>query len=145
MIILRLRKEDGGMEIGKNIRELRMRKGIRQEDFANAIGVSVQTVSRWENDVNVPDLSMLPVLARYFRVTTDHLLGVKGETMMAKLIKTVETFELSSREDAEKMVSEFRAATFPRLIASTITEKDGVYTLEVVKEFGVDVNSMKFD
>ena len=64
---------------------------------------------------------------------------------MAKLIKTVETFELSSKEDAEKMVSDFRKASFPKLVASTIAEKDGVYILEVVKEFGVDVNAMKFE
>ena len=64
---------------------------------------------------------------------------------MAKLIKTVETFELSSKEDAEKMVSDFRKASFPKLVASTIAEKDGVYILEVVKEFGVDVNAIKFE
>ena len=133
------------MELGKTIKELRNRKGIKQDDFASAVGVSVQTVSRWENDVNVPDLSMLPILAKYFNVTTDYLLGVKGEPMMAKLMKTVETFELSSKEDAEKMVSDFRKASFPKLVASTIAEKDGVTVLEVVKEFGVDVNAMKFE
>ena len=133
------------MELGKTIKELRNRKGIKQDDFASAVGVSVQTVSRWENDVNVPDLSMLPILAKYFNVTTDYLLGVKGEPMMAKLMKTVETFELSSKEDAEKMVSDFRKASFPTLVASTIAEKDGVTVLEVVKEFGVDVNAMKFE
>ena len=88
---------------------------------------------------------MLPILAKYFNVTTDYLLGVKGEPMMAKLMKTVETFELSSKEDAEKMVSDFRKASFPKLVASTIAEKDGVTVLEVVKEFGVDVNAMKFE
>ena len=133
------------MELGKTIKELRNRKGIKQDDFASAVGVSVQTVSRWENDVNVPDLSMLPILAKYFNVTTDYLLGVKGEPMMAKLMKTVETFELSSKEDAEKMVSDFRKASFPKLVASAIAEKDGVTVLEVVKEFGVDVNAMKFE
>ena len=133
------------MELGKTIKELRNRKEIKQDDFAAAVGVSVQTISRWENDVNVPDLSMLPILAKYFNVTTDYLLGVKGEPMMAKLMKTVETFELSSKEDAEKMVSDFRKASFPKLVASTIVEKDGVYILEVVKEFGVDVNTMKFE
>lgn len=133
------------MEIGKTIKDLRNRKGIKQDDFASAVGVSVQTVSRWENDVNAPDLSMLPVLAKYFHVTTDYLLGVKGEAMTAKLIKTVETFELASKEDAEKMVSDFRKASFPKLVSSTIAEKDGVTVLEVVKEFGVDVNAMKFE
>ena len=51
----------------------------------------------------------------------------------------------SDKEDAEKMVSDFRKASFPTLVASTIAEKDGVTVLEVVKEFGVDVNAMKFE
>ena len=45
----------------------------------------------------------------------------------------------------KKMVSDFRKASFPKLVASTIAEKDGVTVLEVVKEFGVDVNAMKFE
>ena len=51
----------------------------------------------------------------------------------------------SDKEDAEKMVSDFRKASFPKLVTSTIAEKDGVTVLEVVKEFGVDVNAMKFE
>ena len=51
----------------------------------------------------------------------------------------------SDKEDAEKMVSDFRKASFSKLVASTIAEKDGVTVLEVVKEFGVDVNAMKFE
>ena len=43
------------------------------------------------------------------------------------------------------MVSDFRKASFSKLVASTIAEKDGVTVLEVVKEFGVDVNAMKFE
>ena len=95
------------MEIGNVIRMLRIRKGIKQEQLAADIGVSVQTVSRWENAVNYPDLSMLPVLASYFNVTTDYLLGVKGAKSMAKLLKTVETVELPDVEAAEKMVDGF--------------------------------------
>ena len=51
----------------------------------------------------------------------------------------------SDKEDAEKMVSDFRKASFSKLVASTIAEKDGLTVLEVVKEFGVDVNAMKFE
>ena len=81
------------MDIGKVIKELRQKRGITQEEFSEALRVSVQTVSRWENGVNAPDLSMLPQLAIYFRVTTDYLLGLERNDNMAKLIKTTETFE----------------------------------------------------
>ena len=133
------------MQLGNTIKRLRTQKGITQERFAQDVGVSVQTVSRWENDVNVPDLSMLPILASYFKVTTDFLLGVKGEPSMAKLIKTVETFEVSTRAEAEKMVNDFKNASFPKLTSSSILEKDGVTILEVTKEFGVELDAMKFD
>ena len=133
------------MEIGNVIRMLRIRKGIKQEQLAADIGVSVQTVSRWENAVNYPDLSMLPVLASYFNVTTDYLLGVKGVKSMAKLLKTVETFELPDVEAAEKMVEGFKAAPFPVLKDYDIQENDGVVILTTTKEFGVELDKMKFD
>lgn len=133
------------MEIGNIIKSLRTGKGLRQEQFAANIGVSVQTVSRWENEVNVPDLSMLPILASYFKVTTDFLLGVKGEKSMAKLLKTVETFEVPTAEEAEKMIEDFKAAPFPKLIDYSMKDENGVTVLEVVKEFGISLDAMKFD
>lgn len=133
------------MEIGCMIRRLRNQKGISQESFSNEIGVSVQTVSRWENNVNYPDLSMLPILASYFKVTTDYLLGVKGGPRMAKLLKTVETFEVSGKDEAEKMVAEFKASAFPKLLSYRIDEEGGRVILETVKEFGMELDDMKFD
>ena len=63
------------MNIGAVIKELRRNKEIKQEELADILQVSVQTVSRWENEVNYPDLSMLPQLSAFFQVTTDYLLG----------------------------------------------------------------------
>ncbi len=65
------------MNIGRTIKELRQKRGLTQEEFSEALRVSVQTVSRWENGVNAPDLSMLPQLALYFGVTADYLLGLE--------------------------------------------------------------------
>lgn len=67
---------------------------------------------------------MLPILASYFKVTTDFLLGVKGGASMAKLIKTVETFEVPTKAEAERMVNDFKDASFPKLTGSSILEKD---------------------
>ena len=133
------------MEIGTRIKELRNSRRIKQETFAFDIGVSVQTVSRWENNINYPDVSMLPILASYFKVTTDYLLDVKGETDMAKLLKTTEVFELPGKEEAEKMVEGFKNSPFPKLVKYSYTEEDGKVILEVTKEFGVDLKDMKFD
>ncbi len=103
------------MSIGRTIKELRQKKGITQENLSDALHVSVQTVSRWENGVNVPDLSVLPELAVYFKVTADDLLGFERKDTMEKLIKTTELFELVSKQEAEEMVLGFKDEKFPVL------------------------------
>ena len=133
------------MEIGATIKKLRTDRHIKQESFAEALGVSVQTVSRWENDVNYPDIAMLPQIASFFHVTTDYLLGVKGEPTMAILMRTTEEFQVGTREEAEKMVKDFQAAPFPKVISYEITEEGNQIVLIVHKEFGVELDQMKFD
>lgn len=59
--------------IGKNIAILRKKKGITQEALAALIGVSMQSVSKWETDTNMPDVMLLPVIADAFGVTIDAL------------------------------------------------------------------------
>ena len=61
--------------LGSRIAELRRKKNMTQEDLANALGVTPQAVSKWENDLSCPDITLLPQLARLFDVTTDELLG----------------------------------------------------------------------
>ena len=63
--------------MGKRIMQLRKEKGYTQEQLAELMGVSAQAVSKWENDVSCPDISILPLLAEKLGVTTDELLGVK--------------------------------------------------------------------
>ena len=133
------------MNIGRTIRELRQKSGITQEELAGALRVSVQTVSRWENGVNSPDLSLLPQLAIYFKVTTDFLLGLERKNTMAKLIKTTETFELASKQEAEEMVLKFKGEKFPVLKDHKITPVGDKVVLEVTKEFNSDLDSMKFN
>ena len=62
--------------IGEKIRKLRRDKDLTQEEVAQHLGVSFQSVSKWERSEGYPDITLLPALARYFGVTTDELLGV---------------------------------------------------------------------
>lgn len=133
------------MEIGECIKRLRQSKRMTQEELAELLKVSVQTVSRWENNLNYPDLIMLPELASLFHVTTDYLLGVKGGPKMAKLLTTKETFQVSSRTEAENMVRDFQKAVFPKLLGYNITEENGDIILVVEKEFGEEFDKMKFN
>ena len=61
--------------LGENIRSLRVAKGLTQEQLGYELGVSAQAVSRWENGATYPDITMLPMIADYFNVTLDELIG----------------------------------------------------------------------
>ena len=63
--------------ISAKLSELRAAKGVTQDEVANALSISNKTVSKWENGMSDPDLSMLIALARYYNVTTDALLGLE--------------------------------------------------------------------
>ncbi len=62
------------MDFGTNLKQLRKEKNLTQEELAECLSVSPQTVSKWENNISMPDLSMLPVLADYFGITVDILI-----------------------------------------------------------------------
>lgn len=70
--------------IGNRIAAWRKEKGLTQEELAEALGVSAQAVSKWENDVSCPDISLLPKLAKILEVTTDELLT--GRSQNVKLV-----------------------------------------------------------
>lgn len=63
------------IKIGDKIRELRRRDERKQEDLANALGVTCQAVSRWEANGGYPDMEMIPAIANYFRISIDELFG----------------------------------------------------------------------
>tara|TARA_Y100001933_G_C18978139_1_gene555498 strand:- start:745 stop:1869 length:1125 start_codon:yes stop_codon:yes gene_type:complete len=58
------------------IKNLRKESGITQNDLAKALGVTFQTVSKWENGSSYPDIALLPELAEYFKVSVDQILGL---------------------------------------------------------------------
>lgn len=63
------------MNIGQMIKDLRQEKGISQLALANAIGVSQKAIDYWERGVNQPKASYIVLLADYFDVSCDYLLG----------------------------------------------------------------------
>jgi len=64
------------LSIGKNIRRLRGDAGLTQEELAQALSISPQSVSKWERGEGYPDITALPGLARFFGVTLDELMGM---------------------------------------------------------------------
>ena len=69
------------MNISQKILLQRKKKGISQEDLANALNVSRQAVSKWESSQSVPDMDKIVALSSYFNITTDYLLNDEIETI----------------------------------------------------------------
>ncbi len=72
------------MTIGNNIKRLRINKGVTQEQLGEALGVSSQAVSKWENESALPDILTLPRLAEYFGISIDELMGYKLNALTYK-------------------------------------------------------------
>ncbi len=80
------------MNLGNNIKELRKHFGLTQTELAEKLGVTEQTVSKWENDKCYPDVSLLPLLANIFGCSVDAVLGVDTDTYGAGIQKIIERY-----------------------------------------------------
>lgn len=75
------------MEIGRQIRKYRQELNMSQEELADQVFVTRQTVSNWENNKNYPDINSLLLLSSLFGISLDIL--VKGDVeKMEEMIKT---------------------------------------------------------
>ena len=84
--------------IGKRISSARRELSMTQEGLAEAMGVSAQAVSKWENDISYPDISLISKLAKTLGMTTDELLSGKEEMPDATVVPE------EKRKDFDKMV-----------------------------------------
>lgn len=75
------------MEIGKQIKKHRMALGLSQDEFADKIFVTRQSVSNWENDKNYPDINSLVLMAEVFGISLDSLVKRDIEIMNEKIKK----------------------------------------------------------
>lgn len=105
------------MTIGQRIKELRKRQNLTQEKLADLLGVSFQAVSKWENDLNAPDLSLIAPLTRLLRVTSDELLGLteaQNDERLAFLEEQYEDFWKRSDHGADLELAKQAAAEYPQ-------------------------------
>ena len=99
------------LAIGENIRNFRKKNDLTQEALADRLGVTYQSISRWENGTTYPDLELIPAIAEVLSVTVDELLGMP---QIEKEKRAVEAFDELRREcikrdyDADKIVDLLR-------------------------------------
>lgn len=111
----------------KNLKRFRITKNLTQEQAAERLGVSAQTVSRWECDTTLPDVMILPRIAALYGVTIDDLYietSVAYENYASRLCSV---FEASHKpEDFMQAELEYR-----KLL------KSGEYTTEDLRSYGI--------
>ena len=90
----------------KNLKELRTSKGISQSKLAESIGISQQSINKYENHNIEPDISTLCALADFFSTSVDYLIG---HSDIDHKIEKITPFDLN--EDEEALVTAYRNLT----------------------------------
>ena len=119
--------------LGRRIARLRLAKTATQERLAKELNVSPQAVSKWENDINYPDISLLPDLARFLGVSVDELLsGASASTQESASVQK----SASNQESVAEVVPV--ASDEPAEIVEEPTEQDnqGIATQSSGFSFG---------
>ena len=119
--------------LGRRIARLRLARTATQERLAKELNVSPQAVSKWENDINYPDISLLPDLARFLGVSVDELLsGASASTQESTSVQK----SASTQESVAEVVSV--AADEPAEIVEEPVEQDnqGIATQSSGFSFG---------
>lgn len=97
------------MNIGNKIKVLRKEKGVTQEELANSVGVSFQAVSKWENNIALPDITLLPMLAEYFGVSMDELFDFslrEAEAEIKKIVNEAAEFRESDPTKSRRILED---------------------------------------
>lgn len=132
-------------KIAEKLTELRLKKGVTQEDVAQSLSVSNKTVSKWENASSLPDLPMLVKLADFYAVTTDALLGLADD----RPHDTKETVRLAldglCRKDAILKAFEMERAIIPALFDRIAGDKadnaDDVFPTEYPRAYRSQISA----
>ncbi len=93
----------------KNLKNLRLEKGISQNKLAEIIGTSQQSINKYENHNIEPDINTLTALADYFSTSVDYLIG---HSDIRHKIEAVTPFDLN--EDEATLINAYRQLTSPQ-------------------------------
>ena len=87
------------MTLGQKLKEIRKRFGLSQEQLAEIMNVSRQAITKWENDVGLPDTSNLQELSKIFGITIDYLLNNDNSLPVLSMKKELdkEKYEMNQK------------------------------------------------
>ena len=122
--------------LGRRIARLRLAKTATQERLAKELSVSPQAVSKWENDINYPDISLLPDLARFLGVSVDELLSgasasaqesVSAQKSASEVVfvdsdKSTEIVEEPAEQENEDVATQSSGFSFGKLFGKSMVK-----------------------
>ena len=126
-------------KIGKFLKELRKEKSLTQEQFAEQIGVSGRTVSRWETGSNLPDISLLVEIADFYDVDVREIIeGERKSEMMDEEVRDVAN-KMADYATAEKskLLRTVQCISFAGLILLMLSIGYKVLNLKYDEDLGV--------
>lgn len=104
------------MNIGENLKKLRVGKGLTQEQLAEMFGVSAQAVSRWENNAAYPDITLLPGIAVFYDTSVDAIVGmdeIRQEETLRRIHGEVNRLIIAGRADEAVLLIRDSLKTYP--------------------------------
>ena len=97
------------LKIGEKIRALRLQRKMTQDQLADRLGVSYQSISRWENGITYPDIEFLPAIANYFSVSLDYLIGQDDAEKRRAIKKQINKIADMGANDEDELVELIRS------------------------------------
>lgn len=96
--------------LAENIKRLRRERELTQEALAEYLGVTFQSVSNWERGESYPDITLLPEIAQFFKVSTDDLLGMGKAEAQKKINEYLGLYENMRIKDTHLVFEQFSQA-----------------------------------
>ena len=90
------------MKISDKIKQMRKYAGLTQEQLAGRLGVSAQSVSKWENEISMPDITLLPLIAETFGISIDELFDITVDQKMNRIENRLEIKEELSQGEFDE-------------------------------------------
>lgn len=103
------------MDLGNRLLTLRKQKGLSQEEVADRLGVSRQTISKWETDQSLPDFDKILPLCELFDITSDELLG--GKTSKKDATDAYEVNDIDRDRNRQKRAQYISSGLFLYFLA----------------------------
>lgn len=120
-------REAADMSLGNSLFNARRKSGLSQEEVAEKLGVSRQTISKWELDETLPDIRQSKKLSVLYHVTLDELVDFD-----IKVKEIEEVIERTSEETQQKIDwTQMWAKKYPVLVSYKQEVKTGVYTTKL--------------